>query len=65
MPDIDLGVLTIPIFAAIFGAGWLACVRVLVQPMRERMLVMETKLSEIEHERAVRLALLEARSPNR
>lgn len=61
MPDIDLGMLTIPVFAAIFGAGWTACVVILVRPMRERLIEMETKLDQIEQARAIRLALLESR----
>lgn len=64
-PSIDLGALTIPVFAAIFGAGWATCVRVLVLPMRERMKDMEAKLDQIERDREIRLALLEARRPNR
>jgi hypothetical protein len=60
MPDVDLGVLTIPVFAAIFSAGWGACVAILVRPMRLRMAAMEAKLDELEKAREVRLALLEA-----
>lgn len=60
MPTVDLGALTIPAFAAIFGAGWLACVRILVQPMKERLSALEARLAEIEKERDTRLAMLEA-----
>lgn len=60
MPDIDLGVLTIPVFGAIFGAGWLSCVTILVNPMKERLSALEARLAEIEKARDTRLAMLEA-----
>jgi len=65
LPSLDLGALTIPIFAGIFTAGWATCVRVLVLPMRERMKDMEAKLDQIEQDRAIRLAVLEGRRPDR
>lgn len=65
LPSIDLGVLTIPIFAGIFTAGWATCVRVLVLPMRERMRDMEAKLDQIERDREIHLAMLESQRPNR
>jgi hypothetical protein len=65
LPAVDLGALTIPIFVALFAAGWTTCVRVLVLPMRERMKDIEAKLDQIERERDIRLATLEARRTNR
>lgn len=43
MPDVDLGALTIPIFATIFGAGWLSCYTILVKPLTARIEKMEAK----------------------
>ena len=51
MPDINLGALTIPIFATIFGAGWLSCYSILVKPLTARIEKMETKQEAIENER--------------
>jgi hypothetical protein len=42
-PDVDLGALTIPIFATIFGAGWASCVAILVSPLRKRMEKLEAR----------------------
>lgn len=61
MPDIDLGMLTIPAFATIFAAGWSACTVTLVWPLKARMSALEAKLGEVEKAREVRLALLEQR----
>lgn len=43
LPDVNLGALTIPIFAAIFGAGWAACRLILVGPLEKRMEKMEAR----------------------
>lgn len=48
MPNIDLGAMTIPAFATIFGAGWGACHLYIVAPLRSRVEKLETKLDEIE-----------------
>lgn len=57
MPDVDLGALTIPVFAAIFGAGWTACQQFVVKPLREtidkherRIRVLEKKFLGLEDE---------------
>lgn len=59
MPDMDLGALTIPIFTAIFGAGWGACYTVLVIPNKERMARLENRLDDIEKAKDGRIAALE------
>lgn len=46
MPDIDLGALTIPVFATIFSAGWGACQLFVVKPLRETI---------DKHERRIRI----------
>lgn len=51
MPDVDLGPLTIPIFATIFGAGWLSCYTILVKPLTARIEKMEAKQEAIEQAR--------------
>lgn len=51
MPDVDLGALTIPIFATIFGAGWLSCYTILVKPLTARIEKMESKQEAIEKQR--------------
>ena len=61
MPDVNLGALTIPIFCAIFGAGWGACYAILVRPLGERLKALETKMAEVNAERDKRLAALEHR----
>lgn len=43
MPDVDLGSLTIPIFAAIFAAGWTACRVYLVKPLERRVAALEAR----------------------
>lgn len=61
MPTLDLGALTIPIFTAIFGAGWSSCYAILVRPMQERMTALESKLDSIEKAKDERIAALEQR----
>lgn len=41
--DVNLGALTIPIFATIFGSGWLSCYTILVKPLTARIEKMEAK----------------------
>lgn len=59
MPDIDLGALTIPVFATIFGAGWAACYTILVVPMKARVEKMDARLTEIEKAKDQRIEALE------
>jgi hypothetical protein len=59
MPDMDLGALTIPIFASIFGAGWGACYTVLVLPMKERVTKLESRMADIEKAKDERIQNLE------
>ncbi len=40
---LDLGALTIPVFAAIFGAGWTACRLYLVKPLEKRVTHLEAQ----------------------
>lgn len=48
MPDLNLGALTIPAFATIFGAGWLSCHRFIATPLKERLDKLETKQEQLE-----------------
>lgn len=48
MPDIDLGALTIPVFAAIFSAGWTACQTFVVKPLRETVDKHEARIRLLE-----------------
>lgn len=43
MPNVDLGALTIPIFTAIFGAGWGSCYLWIAKPLKDRLDKLETK----------------------
>lgn len=43
MPNIDLGQLTIPVFAAIFGAGWASCYQWIAKPMKDRLTQLEAR----------------------
>jgi hypothetical protein len=43
MPDLNLGALTIPIFATIFGAGWTSCYVWIAKPLKERLDKLEAK----------------------
>lgn len=58
MPDVNLGALTIPVFTAIFGAGWTACYTFIVRPMEARLTKLEAKQDSIEEERNRELAEL-------
>ena len=48
MPDIDLGALTIPVFAAIFSAGWSACQVFIVKPLRETIDELKGRIQRLE-----------------
>lgn len=48
MPDIDLGALTIPVFATIFSAGWGACQLFVVKPLREQIEKQEKRIARLE-----------------
>lgn len=48
MPDIDLGALTIPVFATIFSAGWGACQLFVVKPLRETIEKQERRIARLE-----------------
>ncbi len=61
MPDVNLGALTIPIFSAIFGAGWASCYAVLVRPLTIRVERLEAEQSAQSAARDRRLADLEKR----
>ena len=58
MPDMDLGALTIPVFTAIFGAGWGACHTIMVRPLNERLTKLEAKMEAVEAEQARELVEL-------
>lgn len=58
MPDVDLGALTIPIFATIFTAGWGSCYAILVRPLQTRQDKLESRLTEIEKAKDAELAEL-------
>jgi len=55
----DMGDLTVPVFSAIFGAGWGACYTILVLPTKERVNKLETRIDEIEKAKDERIAVLE------
>lgn len=46
--ELDMGALTIPIFATIFGGGWLSCYTILVKPLTARIEKMELKQDALE-----------------
>ena len=48
MPDVDLGALTIPIFATIFSAGWGACQLFVVKPLRDTIGKHEKRIDLLE-----------------
>jgi hypothetical protein len=48
MPEIDLGALTIPVFATIFSAGWGACQLYVVKPLRETIGKLEGRIELLE-----------------
>lgn len=48
MPDIDLGALTIPVFAAIFSAGWGACQLYVVKPLQETIKKQDERIVRLE-----------------
>lgn len=48
MPEIDLGALTIPVFATIFSAGWGACQLYVVKPLREHIDKLEGRIGLLE-----------------
>ncbi|WP_375291809.1 hypothetical protein [Qipengyuania sp.] len=48
MPDIDLGALTIPVFAAIFSMGWTASQMFVVKPLREILSKQEARIKLLE-----------------
>lgn len=58
MPELNLGALTIPIFTAIWGGGWLSCYVILVKPLTARIEKMEVKQAAIEVERDTELRTL-------
>lgn len=58
MPDVDLGALTIPAFAAIFSAGWTSYHVFIGRELRSRVERMETRMDEIEKEDREELATL-------
>lgn len=61
MPDINLGALTIPAFATIFGAGWLSCHKFIATPLKERLDKVEAKLDQIERDNMEELKNLRER----
>lgn len=48
MPDVNLGALTIPIFATIFSAGWGACQLFVVKPLCATIDKLETRVRLLE-----------------
>jgi len=58
MPEVDLGALTIPIFAAIFSAGWSAYHLFIGRPLSSRVEKLEAKLDAIEQNKEAELTAL-------
>lgn len=48
MPDVNLGALTIPIFATIFASGWGACQVFVVKPLRDTIDKHERRIRSLE-----------------
>lgn len=47
MPDIDLGPLTIPVFATIFGSGWGLCYLWIAKPLQARLTKAEAQIDAL------------------
>ncbi len=60
-PEVDLGALTIPIFATILGAGWLSCYTILVKPLTARIEKMEQKQETIDLARDEEIRMLRSK----
>ena len=58
LPDIDLGVLTIPIFATIFISGWMAAIKFVSDPIKAQLAEYKERLTVLEADRAAELAAL-------
>lgn len=58
MPDINLGALTIPVFATIWGGGWLSCYLIVVKPLSTRIEKMEAKQDSLEKQKDEELMTL-------
>ncbi len=56
--DLDLGALTIPVFVAIFSAGWTACLAIKVKPLTERITVLEEKEKTVDEAKDEELKML-------
>ena len=61
MPTIDLGGVPIPIFAAIFSAGWMSCWTIVVLPMKSRVTALEEKVERIETNKDLLITNLQRR----
>ena len=61
MGGVDLSALTVPVFTAVFGAGWGACYAIVVTPMKARLDKLEQRMAQVESAKDERIANLEAR----
>lgn len=59
MPDIDLGALTIPVFATIFSAGWAACYTIMVRPLTVELAELKAKVEQSNKDKDARIMALE------
>ena len=60
LPDIDLGLLTIPVFATIFVTGWMAAIKFVADPIKDQLVEYKERLTVLEADRAAELAALRA-----
>lgn len=58
LPDIDLGALTIPVFATIWAAGWLSSQLIQVKPLKDRLEKLETKQDAIDQAKDEEIRML-------
>lgn len=49
LAGLNLGALTIPVFATIFSMGWSACYVWVARPLKERVANLEKRQNELEN----------------